>query len=820
MTQEGYTTSYDPIAITLQKFAQYILIGIFGLLPLIFAPSALVPLEYTKTVVVSIGLLTAFLLLSLHVLRTGKMALSVSYTLIAFWVLVLVAWVSALLSGDPNDSFVGDVLGVHTFCFLGLLALTASLWSYVGIDRGVVTKLYLLLGFSTVALAVLHMVRLFGGPDVLNFGILSDNTSTVIGNWNELALFFGLVVLLTLLTLEQIKLNKYYRYAFAALLVVSLVMLSVINFFSIWLILGLISFGMIVYSLSKDRFSGIQRPLIKQRESSSSLILSLIVCAVSLFFIIGGGALGTKITTMTGISYVEVRPSLEATIGIMKGVYTQDALLGVGPNRFADAWRTHKNEAINDTIFWNTDFNAGNGYIPTFFVTTGILGAIAWTVFLGTFLWFGIRGLLRYTGNDPFWHYVKLSSFVGALYVWIISMIYVPGTTMILIGALCTGITIAADRALKLERIFVWDMAAAQRVGFIVTMGVIGMMIFAVQLLFISGKQYVAAYTFNSGILLSQSSNDVHAVEARLLSAYELRQSDVYARRVSDYQFSQLSGLLALKDPTEEQKKQFEDVFKNAISAAVLSTELDPTEPINWATLGGIYSLLVTANYEGAYDRAHESLSMAKSLDPHNPARSLALAELEARGGKNEPARTFANESISKKANYGDAFLFLSQLDIAEGNVEGAIRHTEAVIALEPNNAARYYQLGVLNTALGRTEKAVAAFEGAIRTDPSYANARYLLAFAYDALGRTEEARQQLVRVLELNPGNRDVEELIALLDQDGSFRGLSSVDAVPVLNESVVDVENDTVITTEDPDSSLVSPVNVVPEELEDTEE
>lgn len=181
----------------------------------------------------------------------------------------------------------------------------------------------------------------------------------------------------------------------------------------VWLILGLTSLVMVVYSIGKERFSGNQLSFTPSISNfnSTSLTTSLIVFAVSALFVVGGATLGGAISKFTGVSYVEVRPSLEATADIARQVYKDNAFLGIGANKFTDAWRLYKDNSINSTPFWNTDFNAGNGYITTFFVTTGVFGGLAWLLFIVLYLITGIRKLLGATeDSDRMWYFIGLSS--------------------------------------------------------------------------------------------------------------------------------------------------------------------------------------------------------------------------------------------------------------------------------------------------------------------------------------------------------------------------------------------------------------------------
>ena len=76
-----------------------------------------------------------------------------------------------------------------------------------------------------------------------------------------------------------------------------------------------------------------------------------LVCIVSGAFVVSGDYLSTAVNKYSGINYIEVRPSLTSTIDLTRAVYSENALLGVGPNRFEDAWRAHKDPVINQTIF-------------------------------------------------------------------------------------------------------------------------------------------------------------------------------------------------------------------------------------------------------------------------------------------------------------------------------------------------------------------------------------------------------------------------------------------------------------------------------------
>ena len=814
----------DPIATKLRSVSHWILVVAFGLMPLLFIPTFFVPLGHTKTAVVIIAVLFSLIFFSLSVLRSAKLSYSFPWALVALWGVVIVTTVSALLSGDIADALLGDMIDIHTAGFALLLAVAATVWTFFNVQKESVMRLYMLIIVSTVILILFHVSRLVFGPTFLSFGIFGSATSTPFGGWNDLALLLGLAVILSLVTLEQLPLTKWGRVLFGVVVTASLIMLAVINFWFVWLVLGLVSAVMVIYVLSRDRFVTQTEEMFAQSseetrtKSVASFVFPVIVFIVSAVFVMGGGALSAAIGNMTGISYVEVRPSFQATADIAQEVYKTDAFLGIGPNKFDDAWRAHKDDSINTTVFWNTDFRSGSGYLPTFFVTTGVLGTLAWIAFLALFVFGGVRMILRASDRDRVWYFIGTSAFTGAAFIWGMSLVYVPGAAILIIGALCTGLVFVAQGYLEPQRIRTATLAVNRRSGFLLTLGVVLVISGAVGGMFMVGKQYMSVYLFADSVREAQNGGEITEVERTLVQAFDLYGNDVYVHQIAEYEFARMNALISLENPTDEQRAQFQTASLNGVGAAQRAIERDATNPRNWAASGRIYGLLALVQVDEAYAFAKERLERARELDPKNPRRSLDLAQLEAQQGNYEAARALIEETLRKKPNYSDALFLSTQIDIALGDVASAVESTRAMISLAPQDATRYYQLGVLEGSRQNSEVAAQAFEAAVQLNPSYANARYFLALTYAELGRPADARAQLEQVLELNPGHEVVLALIKQIDDTGTINlnvgQVQQDDQLVVGDAEGVDVTDDNVTTEEVPDSPLLTPVNTPPAE------
>lgn len=809
----------DKVAEWLNTIAQNLFILTLGLSPLLFIPTPLVPLAYSKVLLLIIGVVTALVLQSLAILRSGTVTLRAPIPLIAMAGVFLVMLVSAVLSGDVRDGLVGNAFGTQTVSFVGLLLLIAFASLMLKDSKIAVMRLYLLFLGSSVVLGLFHVTRFFIGADSLSLGIFGSTVSTPLGGWNDLALYFGAVLLIALVVAEQLPLSKINKVLLAALALLSLVILAVVNFVFVWAVLALVSIVLLMFNLTKHRFSSSQLPFESDTSGSiTSIVLSASVFLVSALFFIGGSTFGPMIGNYTDINYLEVRPSLTATFDIARQSLKENALLGIGPNKFIDAWRMYKDQSINQTIFWNTNFEAGNGYITTSLITTGVLGFIAWVLFLGLLLWSGMKLLFRHPHQDRFWQFVSISSFVTAIYLWGMSVVYVPSASTLILAAAATGIFVTTYVSMIPGREWTMSVMNNRNFGLVLILASMLTIFGSIGSLYFVGQHYLALYNFNHTLTNIKPGDNLDDILNSIESAYQLSANDNFARQVAAYSLSQMEVLLTAED-TNENAELFREVAQNSISAAQTAVEKDKTEPLNWVMLGRVYSTLTVAGVEGAYDRATEAFTKANELDPQNPLILLLSAQATARTGDNQSALQLAERAVSMKSNYIDALLLLTQLEIAAGNVNTAIERAQAVATLEPNNPARYYQLGILHSADGDTDAAVSAFERAVALDNSFSNARYFLALNYAELGRPEEAKEQLEIVLQLNPGNELVVDLINQLDETGTIT-IAPSDTSPVEEVEVSVSDNGQVSTDEAPDTPLVSTVNGnAEEEIEEPE-
>lgn len=810
----------DPVAAFLLTLSRNILVWTIGLIPIIFLPIAFAPFNYSKALFVLIGVLAAVVIYVLSILRDGEAAIRVPLGLMFLWLVFGAFGATTLLAGDLFDSFLGSAFNVHTTGFVALVALTATAMTILRGAKKATIRLALILAGSTLVLALFHTIRFIFGADVLTAGIFTSATSSLLGSWNDLAVFFGLTALLSLVSFALLADHTLSRILAGVVFVFSLIVLAVVNITFVWVILATGAFITLVYNLASKHFYYQQESGIGSTHSTLALtvcsLAMLVVSGVFLFdaynpmgeFDDSQGRIASWVAEKTGTQTISVKPSFEATLDIMRGVYEEQPIFGLGPNRFADGWRLYKDQSINQTVFWDTRFESGSGFIPTAFVTTGLLGGVAIVLFIVVTMVQGLMMLARLRNVDALWRFMAVASVVGTAYLWVVFFFFTPNVAVLLLAGAMTGLLFAVRATVSETRALYLSVAANRIYGF-AFVGIVVVVIFgSIGSLYAVGQHYGGIYTFNRVLAEVSEDASVGTIQADIMRAYRQSQNDEFMRQIAQLRLSQITALSVEGESPDFDQEEFQRAVSEGITAAQRATQADPTEPANWIVLGRIYSVLAGGGVEGAEERAIESFENAREHAPQNPAVPLFEAQLASRVNDFERARAKADESIALKRNYTEALYFLTQIDIVQGQVDTAIARTRAIISLEPNNPARYYQLGVLLSSTNNPTGAIGAYERAIALDPNYANARYLLAILYAENGQTEAALEQLRVVARLNPDNQSVRALITQLEQGGSIpQAVSS----PTLETEEAVLEDGADVSRSLSETELVTPVTNV---------
>lgn len=239
----------------LEKYSIWVLLSMIFLLPIFFIPSLSLPFQFTKTVLVFIGVLVLLLLLLVNRLKDGDITIPFNKILYAAWALPVVYFLSAIFSASPSTSFFGHNFGIDTFSFIALMSLFITAIVMLVRTKEQILSVYLVLFVSFIVVWLFQGLRLIFGVEFLSFNIFTLPTSNILGKWNDLAIFFGLATVMSFVTLASLQLSTLYKRILYVMLIVSLFFLAVVNFNIVWIIVGLFALGFFIHSISVDIFS-------------------------------------------------------------------------------------------------------------------------------------------------------------------------------------------------------------------------------------------------------------------------------------------------------------------------------------------------------------------------------------------------------------------------------------------------------------------------------------------------------------------------------------------------------------------------------------
>jgi tetratricopeptide (TPR) repeat protein len=690
--------------------------------------------------------------------------------LIALLAVVGSSALSGLFSGRVALSFLGQGFEIGTALNILILSMLSFLIPALFRAKEHIFWSYIAFLASFVLLSVFHILRLALGADVLSFGVFPDIISNAVGKWNDLGIFFGASALLSLITLEFLPLQRLLKIVIYVALALSLFFLAVVNFSIVWLTLGVFSLIFLVYAIS---FGNARAPAEGEGEAEAASLTvrpqrqipvpSLLVLIISVIFVLAGDTMGSRIGGAFGISQLEVRPSWGATFEISRHTLAKDPLFGAGSNQFTAEWLKYKPDGVNSTAFWNVDFNYGVGLIPTFLVTTGILGLLAWVAFFLAFLYAGFRAILSDV-SDRLSRYLTLSSFLVALFFWVFSIFYVPSLAIFSLTFIFTGLFIASLAISRREPLQVISFVNDPRAGFVSTLMLIFFLVGSVAIGYDLLKKYAASALFQRGVISFNTEGSAVKAEGLISRAAALSPTDLYYRFLADLSLFRMNGVLR-RDPAAVSVESSRTEFQNLLSIAILNArravEQNPSNYENHLTLGRVYEAVVPLRIAGSYEAALAAYSEALARNPKSPAIPLSMARLEAAKGDNAKARENIALALRVKGNYTEAIFFLSQIEAVEGNIKAAILSAEAASVIAPDDPTIFFQLGILRFNDKNYRGAADALERAVALNPEYANAKYFLGLSYEKLERDADAIKQFTDLTATNPGNKEVDLIL-----------------------------------------------------------
>jgi cytochrome c-type biogenesis protein CcmH/NrfG len=573
------------------------------------------------------------------------------------------------------------------------------------------------------------------------------------------------MVLLALFTIELLRTTKViYRVAEYTLLSLGILFLILVNVPLVWLLVGLFSVIIFVYSISLQH-SGVK---VIQGDSNKKKFpfASLVIIFVSLMFLIGGNLVSNIISKYVNLNNPDIRPSIVTTSQIALKSIMHNPAFGTGPNTFVIDWALWQPKEIAQTIFWNVDFSNGFSLLTTFAVTTGILGLAVLVAFLVFYAMRGIKSIKIALESNLF-NYFIMTTLMISVYSWITVIIYNPNIIMLMLAFSSSGILIGILVHKQVIPVKDFSFLSDPRNSFFSILILLVLMVSAVSLTYVYVEKFTSIMYFSKGLKGDTTMESLSKSESMMLKAIALDKNDVYYRNLSQVYVNQINALINNKEISEDTlKSELQQLINLAQQQAGLAVSQNPKQYLNYVNLGNVYSALVPLSVANSYESAITAYDKASLLAPNNPSIILAKASLAFIKKDNTEARNFIKQAIELKANYIDAIFLLVQIETNEGNLSEAIKQAQYAGELAPNDPTVFFRLGLLRYNNNDYSGAISAFEKAVILDNSYLNARFFLGQAYKKVGRTNDALTQFNILNTLVPDNQEIKTAISSINQ------------------------------------------------------
>jgi tetratricopeptide (TPR) repeat protein len=721
----------------------------------VFFSLFVVPLNWTTVPQAKVLFAGAFVVVALVWWLMGnvsrrRMVFSFDPILIAAFLIPVAYSISAFVSGSSFSSLVSADAIASSVAGM-LLLFGVALCGAVAVEKKHIS-LQIILAFvvSGACVMLFQIARLFI-PELLTLnGVLGGSTSSIVGSWHDLAIFSTVLVLITFGLLEtSLAEYKIVQAALIAISVLSLGILTVVNFSDAWYILAGALFLFAIASVLKNyrRTNDIFTSLVW----TWMWVLLIVIALSSGYF---GATIYGHLPSKFQISQSEVRPSWQGTFTAGPSLYQGGKALvfGSGPNTFARQWAQFKPPEVNATDYWNTDFQYGYGVIPTAFVTVGLVGSMTWVLLFLALLWAGYRSFAMESEGK-----LRVILFVVCAVLMFYHVVYVPSIGISVLLFLFLGVFAGLDSTSWREGKL--SLTLGSLAGFV--------MILVCTCLAIGGS-LVELRSMASSLLVSraastyQTSGDLTSASSLVSKAVQIDpQSDVAQRAAVQVGLLQFSKLAQSATNDTAARDALQKTLSDTIAHGLEAVSIDNASYQNWLALATMYQSLAGVGIQGAYEQAQNAWLRAASTTPSNPLPLVQLGQLYMAQSKNVEAVNYFTKAIQLKPNLALPYFLRAQIKVGEQKYQEAVQDAVAAAQIANQDSLSWYGLGIILYRAGDTQNAKLSLERAVSIQNNYSDALFALAVLYDATGEHDKALDAIKKVSALNPNDATITQVM-----------------------------------------------------------
>ncbi|MBP6975133.1 MAG: tetratricopeptide repeat protein, partial [Candidatus Pacebacteria bacterium] len=737
--------------IKLEKIAFWIVLAVVFLIPIAFLSPKVLPLDMLKTSIFSIGSALSFLLVLITGISSGKIRYPkgiLAYASLSVVLAFILSGVAAMSTGGIYKSFFA--VGTETTTVLFALLAIAFVYTITTLANTKERVLALLSSvvLGGVILGLFHISRLLFGVEFLSFGgLFGSQIANTLGQWNDLGVYFGFILLVSYLGLELMSFSKGVRVLLYITGIIAFVLTAIVGFSSVWYS---VAFVVLLVGLYTKKHSKI---------SINTIVLFVLVILFAVF----NSQISDTISKKLNINQIDVRPSWELSTDIAAQTLSQSPFFGAGPNRFVNEYLRTKPASINQTVFWSVDFFSGVSYLTSFVITLGAVGVIAILFLLFAIGRYSFK-VYRHTSSDPINKFVLVTGTVTTIYGIILSILYTPSFSVTVLGCVIFALFTIGLHQEGLISFGHSEGGSPRKLLLVRIIAAVAAVLALISFIFFV-RRVMAAYNYQQALVIMSTTGNLDDAEKYVDKAISKVDRELYLQGKTELVSLKISRFLGtVKEVDQKTVDTLKSYLEDGVNTAHALIKLDKVNYQNYIAQARVYESVIPARVEGAYDNAMKSYASAAALNPGNPSVYLSAAQIEVAMGKLPEAKTFIGRALQVKNNYSDAIFLLSQIQVAEKSIKDAITSLLVLAQLNPQDPTIFFQLGLLYYNEGDNINTGLALSKAVELNPEYSNARYFLGLALARLGKYPEAAAQFTEIQKFNPDNTEVAQILAAL--------------------------------------------------------
>lgn len=374
---------------------------------------------------------------------------------------------------------------------------------------------------------------------------------------------------------------------------------------------------------------------------------------------------------------------------------TKTALIGVGPESYANAYNRTRPAKLNLTPYWNVRFtNASNELFQTL-TTLGVIGLVAWIIMAVTAVKTIKSGTVKPTG--------KVIQFATVTLLFL--MIFIPGTYLYLfllitffmlwslylkffqegqVKQICmslTGISLVRGDGTKETK--------TNNLTLVPFLIAIPMFILSAVCLTFASKAYAAEVVFKKALVAIANNQGVETYNLQRSAITQNPYLTRYRRAYAATNLALANSIAGKANLTDQDKQNITQLIQQAIREGKAAATLDPKNAANWENLTNIYKSLINVA-QNADSWTVAALAQAIQNDPLNPRLRLELGGVYYSLGQYDQAIRYYQQAAELKPDWANAYYNLAAAHKLKKEFAPAYDYLSVAIRYIDANSADY----------------------------------------------------------------------------------------------------------------------------------